>query len=288
MSILLTKLETFLDNIGIVSDEEFIKSLQKFLEQEKKPKITQELKEIIKQCKQDNDDMIYKKIRTFTENYQTFDPKTFLTSDPLPDFDAFKKLTHEQLQSCVAFDKGFGWFEKNQIVYKLNNLNVDAEFIIWLIDNGFVATEWDLFAICERGQFKLFKFYFERKVIDALHNCHILPIIIKKNNMQFLKYILDNNLIYNGTEQTQIYTIKNIFDMYVQACIEHNNIPMLGLLFSKDKENVIEAANYCFNVLTYPMKKATRDMCLWFWSNNIKWNLDQAKKANNNFMISFF
>ena len=64
-------------------------------------------------------------------------------------------------------------------MYKINRDAYNPELLIWLIDTGSKATEWDLFEICRRDDVQLFKFYFERNIVGKITNCHILPIVIK-------------------------------------------------------------------------------------------------------------
>jgi Asp-tRNA(Asn)/Glu-tRNA(Gln) amidotransferase B subunit len=288
---LLSNLENFVNSVGNISDEKFLQSLHSFMELEKKPKAMIELKERIKSWKYYNysDEDIHRLVNEFIHNHNNppaFDPKTFL-SKPFPDLEAFQSLSPENLKLCLDFDKK-RWNYREQIVYNITNDAWNPELQRWLINAGFNATEWDLFEIFEMEDFNLLKFYFEKKVVQKITNCHLLPIIIEKNNMEFFRYLLDNDLISND----EAVCVKRImFESAISQCIKCDNLQMMEMFYNKDKAyfkhivlNVIYPNETCYNVMT----KASKEMCVWLWGNDMKWTKKQAGYAQNKFMSAFF
>jgi hypothetical protein len=285
---LLSKLQTFLDSVGNISDEKFLQKLDEFLDHEKKPKTLLQLKEYIAKWNYYNytDEHINKLVKEFIHicnNPPTFDAQKFLKTKPYPNLQAFQNLTSEQLRLCLEFDKK-QWIYREKIVYNVVVDAYDPQLIVWLINSGFQPSEWDLFEFCRRNDFQLFKFYFERKIVDKVTNCHILPILIKNNNMDIFKYVVENDLISQS-----LYEKKLIFENAICECAKSNNLEMMTMLFTKDeayfKSSVVDSV---YNDQFYnAMKNASKEVCLWLWGNDMKWTAKQAGFAKNKFMISF-
>ena len=288
---LLSKLETFLNSVGNVSDVRFLEILNEFLDHEKKPKALLQLKEAMSKWKYHNytNEQINNLVKEFIHtqnNLPIIDAEKFLYSKPYPDLEAFKNLTPEQLRLCLECDKK-QWNSRQEIVYKINRDAYNPELLIWLIDTGFKATEWDLFEICRRDDVQLFKFYFERNIVGKITNCHILPIVIKNNNMDIFRYVVENDLICG---ENVLFTKKLIYENAISECIKSNNLEMMTMLYTKDEpyfKNIVVDQLYNDRTSYNVLNTASKEVCLWLWGNDMKWTAHQAELAKNKFMICF-
>lgn len=208
----------------------------------------------------------------------------FMLSNPLPNLDDFKRLSPAQLGACLDFDKSQLTYQ-TQIVHKLNEVNADTEFIIWLIEHGFQGSSSDTYNICKNRNFDLLKYYQDKKVITEVPPA-VMLLLIDENDMEFFRYLLDNNLIEED------YWKNSTFELAIRRCTHysHDRLDMLKLLFAKNgclfKRLVVEKI-YPSHPSLNGMSNASDVLCSWLWRNDMRWTRRVAERARNPVMLSF-
>jgi len=292
MSTLLTQLENFIDTHTF--DKDILNNLKEFLDNHQKPSLICTLRNEIKEWKllNLNDTEVYNKILFFIQSCH-FDPIQFIFGNSCPSFKDFLNLSEEQLNLCLELDK--------QIVNRKNiNLNsysvintilqkcVDSTFILWLLEKGFSPSDWDTIEFCKYGKLDLLKHYISNKFIKGITNHNALKEVIQNNHMDLLKYILDQNVLYNI--QNDPIACSLFVETATETCILTNNLKILEMFYHKYKTLVYQTVMIkIYNKRQYnPFEFASKEICLWFWANGLKWNKKEAGFANNAFMLSFF
>lgn len=210
----------------------------------------------------------------------------FMLSNPLPNLVDFKRLSPGLLAACLVFDKSQLDY-RNKLVYKLNEVNADTEFIIWLIERGFEGSSSDTHNICKNRNLDLLKYYQDKKIITEVPPS-VMSFLIDELDAEFIQYILDNNLIeedYFGKNRT--------FELAIRRCINYgqNRIDILKLLFSKNEnlfKRVVVDKIYTTCASLSGMGNAKIILCSWLWTNDMKWNMDHVKIAGGNPAMLFY
>lgn len=297
MSTFLAQLENFIDTSYYnISEQDFLNGLKKFLDNHQKPSLKSKLQNEIKEWKllNLNDTEVHNKILSFIQHYH-FDPIAFIFGNSCPSFKDFLNLSEEHLNLCLELDK--------QIVNRKNiNLNsysiintilqktqcADSAFILWLLEKGFSPTDWDTIEFCKYAKLDLLKHYISNKFIKGITNHNALKEVIQNNHMDLLKYILDQNVLYNI--QNDPIACSLFVETAVETSILTNNLKIIEMFHHKYKTLVYQSVMIkIYNKKQYnPFTNASKEICLWFWANGMKWNKKEAELANNAFMLSFF
>lgn len=287
-----TKLENFLINCQATSEEQFLQTLKEFLETNAPQlPVIESLRTQVNMLQNENksEQEVYDYLLHFisertSELRVPFVAEKFMRSKPHPTFEQFRHLSPAQLQQCLEYDSSRRTYH-DKIVHTVKKNNENTEFVIWLLEKGFKGCQFDTPSICENNNFALLEYYHKNKVCEYI-NCHALGTVIKDNNVNFFRYILDNDLI----EKT-FYGYRISLEKMIDNCIEHNRFDMLKELFAKEESGFRDRVRERMFVKpreVNPMAKASNTICLWLWEKDMKWTHIQAKNLNNTFMISFF
>jgi hypothetical protein len=190
-----------------------------------------------------------------------------------------KENTLSKLKSCnkniiklwIELDKNESI--ENKLVLNECKQNLNDDYIIYLIETGFMPSILDTLYLAEYERFDLLKYYYYN---NLPFNKYTGNEIVRQGRLDILDWLFSNNLIdskyYNDLVDNAII-VNDIFIM--DYLMNFHNI--------KPLDNIYERLNYEFS------KNIINNVMLsWLWGNGIRWTKDQAIQFNNIFMLNFY
>jgi hypothetical protein len=189
----------------------------------------------------------------------------------LPDLSDLQSYSSNIIRTWIELDKKEEI--EYQMVFNACKKNYEDEYIIYLIEIGFVPSILDTFVFAYFQRFELLQYYFNKNL--QFHK-YTANEIICQGRLDILDWLFQNDLVESESEQDLIET-----------AIRYNDIFIIDYLM---KYYDIEYIYNIYENLSHELSKnkINNVMLAWLWGNGMKWTKGDAEKFNNNFMMSFY
>jgi hypothetical protein len=166
----------------------------------------------------------------------------------------------------------------NTLVYLSITRGLPNDYIIYLINNGFRKSAYDLEPIFKSENFELMKYYYSIKVLANI-NLEPITFFIKKGRLDIIQWLC-------GCFEKQAKAHKT--SMMYHAII-NNRLEICNFILTLDFNMVLFSASQITRVIPeyfLRSKKINDETLDWLWSKGMRWTLEEAERINNTYMIT--
>jgi hypothetical protein len=189
----------------------------------------------------------------------------------LPELCDLKSYSNNIIDIWVELDKKENI--EHQLVFNACKLNYEDEYIIYLLQVGFVPSILDTFLLAHFERFELLQYYFNKKLDFHKYTSNE---IICQGRLDILHWLFQNDLVKDEYEQDLIETAIKYNDIFiVEYLMKYYEIEYIYNIY----ENLSDE---------FSKNKINNVMLAWLWGNRMKWTKEDSVKFNNRFMMSFF
>lgn len=189
-------------------------------------------------------------------------------------FEQLNKMDADTISALIKYDETAECSDF-KLVNNACNQNL-TNTVIWLIEKGFSHYSTDVtqqFALS--GNFELMNYYLNKKF---KFNDYCMRKLIEQDHKYLIKWFCENNLLDPNCID---------YKYLLHHAVKHNRVWTLEYLKSKGLEFYKNVYDYDLD-FQFISNKISNETLIWLWSNGYKWTENQAKKFNNEFMMSFY
>lgn len=205
----------------------------------------------------------------------------FISKKPLPDLEWFKSLSQNELNFLLEEEKKLRY--DFRVVYRANIENKPTEFVVFLIEKGFTACQYDTVPLSRNGNLELIKYY--QNLFNDMDRWKTLNLAgaAEANHPHILKYFLTHKEVFDSYSHS-VDTL-----MAIHKSLEQKTPECLKVLLEERQSDVSEAVYRIYsNKSHWSLHKPNNQILLFLWDNGLKWTENQARHIDNSFMRSFF